>query len=326
MSTANLAFKLSEPGASLGHEPTMREYLSCYEFPQPPDLRYGYLRFESPQPDNRVSLFGQVWLPDHALGTVLLLHGYSEHAGNFSRLVRSFTDARFAVATLDFRGHGLSEGPRGHIQSPDEYVEDAETFLNIVFPHLLPNRPLFLWGHSLGGMVGLQLLLRGRTPVKPSAACFTSALLGFPDLSPTQKVLSLLSPLIAKIFPTLPVSHNIPDPALSHDSQYLEQRKQDPLIHRVTTPQWYLSIRTALNELHAQASEFQKLAPTLFLLAGQEQVTNLTEARRFAFTAYSGLKHKVIEFPGYFHELEKEPEIRERIISECLAWYRSHGL
>jgi hypothetical protein len=53
-------------------------------------------------------------------------------------------------------------------------------------------------------------------------------------------------------------------------------------------------------------------------------VTNLNEARRFAFHAYGSLKHKVIEFPGYYHELEKEKGVRDRILSESLAWIRSH--
>jgi hypothetical protein len=54
-------------------------------------------------------------------------------------------------------------------------------------------------------------------------------------------------------------------------------------------------------------------------------VTSLNEARKFAFRAYSGLTHKVIEFPGYFHELEKEKAIRARVVSESIGWFKSHS-
>ena len=58
------------------------------------------------------------------------------------------------------------------------------------------------------------------------------------------------------------------------------------------------------------------------MLAGEERITNLLEARRFAFQAYAGQQHKVVEFPGMFHELEKEESIRDRVVSETVAWFR----
>lgn len=317
-------FKLSEPGSSLSHDPVMMEYLRCYEFPQPPAVRYGFLRFESPQTKDRVGLFGQAWVPPHATGTVLLLHGYCEHAGNYSHLIADFTNARLAVIMLDLRGHGLSEGPRGHLQNPDTYAEDVEAFVDRIYPQVLPNRPLYLWAHSLGSLVALQLLKRGKLPVRPSAVVLSSPLLGLPELVGSQKFLAKIAPVVAAILPTLPIAHGIPSGVLSHDEEYLARRHEDPLIGRNTTPKWFLAIRKAVAEVQAHAAKYLNLSPTLFLLAGDEKVTNLNESRRFAFQAYGSLKHKVIEFPGYYHELEKEKAIRARIVSESLAWFKSH--
>lgn len=318
------AFKLSEPGSSLSQDPAMTEYLRCYEFPQPPTVRYGFRRFESPQSKDRVNLFGQAWVPNHATGTVVLIHGYSEHGGNYSQLVRDFLGARLAVVMLDLRGHGLSEGPRGHLDSPQAYAEDFESFVAGIFTQILPHRPLYVWGHSLGALVGLQLILRGNLPVRPTAAIFTSPLLGYPELKGREKLLAALAPAVATILPTLPISHGIPPQILSHDEEYLSRRFEDPLIGRVSTPRWLLTVRKAMEDVQSRAVEFQGLCPTLLMLAGDERVTNLNESRRFAFQAYAGMKHKVIEFPGYFHELEKEKAIRPRIVSESLAWISSH--
>ncbi len=318
------AFKLSDPGASLASDPTLSEYLRCYEFPLPPDVRYGYLRFQSSQARDRVGLFGQAWVPYHPVGTILLIHGYSEHTGNYAELVRDFVGARFAVAALDLRGQGLSEGARGHLESPTAYVEDVEDFLKEIFPLLLPSHPLFIWGHSLGALVGLQLLLRGKIPARPHAAVFTSAFLGFRELTGGQKFLAQLAPLLAKLLPSLPVAHKIPPTVLSHDESYLARRLEDPLISRVATPLWLMSAGKAIQEVRANVGQFQRLSPTLFMLAGDERVTNLTDARKFAFEAYASLRHKVIEFPNYLHELEKEPAVRPRVLSETLAWFRSH--
>lgn len=303
----------------------MTEYLRCYEFPQPPEVRYGFVRMESPQAKDRVSLFGQAWVPLHAAGTVLLVHGYSEHSGNYAQLVRELVAARFAVAALDLRGHGLSEGSRGHAEFASVYAEDLEAFAHAVFPLLLPNRPLYLWGHSLGALACLQAISRGKLPLPPAAAVLTSPLLGFPELSGVRRLMAGLAPMMASLFPTLPVAHGIPPEILSHDEEYLARRHEDPLIARVATPRWLTSMREAVASVQAEAKSFQTLSPTLLLLAGDEKVTNLNEARRFAFNAYAGMRHKVIEFPGYYHELEKERVIRERIVSESIAWFRSHS-
>lgn len=325
MTEEKTPFKLSDPGTSLANDPTMGEYLRCYDFPQPPDVRYGCLRFNSLQQQDRVSLFGQAWLPSHAMGTILLLHGFSEHTGNFSELVRFFVKNKFAVIAMDMRGHGLSEGPRGHLENPHFYAEDIETFIRLVFHQVLPHRPLYLWGHSLGSLVGLQVLLRGKLPIRPSAAVFSSAFLGFPELTGVQKFLATFASPMAKLLPTLPISHGISPQKLSHDESYLARRNDDPLISKVATPKWFTSCEQAISEVQRNAETFQHLTPTLFLLAGNENITNLNEARRFAFTAYNSTKHKVIEFPGFFHELEKEPEIRERVVQESVAWFKSHS-
>jgi acylglycerol lipase len=319
------SFKLSDPGSSAIQDPTMAEYLRCYDFPQPPTARYGYFRFDSGQERDRIQLFGQAWLPEHAIGTVLLIHGYCEHAGNYAQLIDNFIKEKFAVMTMDLRGHGLSEGARGHLEQENFYAEDLEKFCEILFSQLLPFRPLYIFGHSLGGMVGLQLILRGKLPVKPSAAVFTSPLLGFPELSGKNRALSKMAPLVSAIFPALPIPHGIAPEILSHDEEYLGRRMEDPLMGKFTSPKWFLSTSNAVKALQRESKEFLHLTPTLLLLAGEEKVTNLDEARKFAFQAYGSMKHKVIEFPGYYHELEKEPGIRSRIVNEATAWLRAHA-
>ncbi len=318
-------FQLSEPGSLQAQDPAMAEYLLSYSFPPPSDARYGFVRLESPQKENRVRLFGQGWVPMHPIGTIAILHGYAEHSGNYSRLVREMVSNQYAVITIDLRGHGLSEGPDGHLDSPNHYVEDVEVVLEEILGKLLPNRPLFLWAHSMGGLIGMQLLLRCRLKTQPKASVFTSPLLGFPDLAGIQKMMSSFAPLMARLVPALPVPHGIPAEVLSHDIDYLSRRARDPLIKGNTTPKWFESMRMAVTEVQANASRFQALSPTLLMLAGKEKVTNLAEARRFASSAYSGQIHKVLEFPEFFHELEKEPGVRQRIVSESLAWFRSHA-
>lgn len=317
--------KLSEPGNALSQDTATQEYLRCYDLPAPPRVRYGSMRFDSPEPSFRVGLFGQAWMPLQPEATVLFIHGFCEHVGNYGRLISELVDARIAVAAIDLRGHGFSEGPRGHVDAPQCYLEDLEYFAKIAFAALTPNRPFHIFAHSLGGLLALQLLLRKKLPTTPASVVLSSPLLGFPGLTGMNKILAPLAPLIAKVMPALPIAAKIKTSSLSHDEAYLKERAQDPLIFDVATPQWLVSCTKLVAEVQDQAKTFATAPPTLLLLAGDERVTNLTEARRFAFNGLASVKHKVVEFPGQRHELEKEPEIRARVVKESIAWMLSHN-
>src|SRR5581483_1605020 len=78
------------------------------------------------------------------------------------------TDLRargFAVATLDWRGQGLSDRAlpdrnKGHIENFSQYDTDLEAFMNeVVLPDCPP--PLFAIGHSMGGAVMMRVARAG---------------------------------------------------------------------------------------------------------------------------------------------------------------------
>jgi alpha-beta hydrolase superfamily lysophospholipase len=64
----------------------------------------------------------------------------------------------FAVYSFDHRGHGRSPGQRGHINDFAQFRGDVNAFLETVAAQE-PERPLFLMGHSLGGLIVLDYVL-----------------------------------------------------------------------------------------------------------------------------------------------------------------------
>ncbi len=322
--TTEVKFRLSDPGLPYSQsDSNLVDYLNSRGFPSPPNIRYGNLSFEASQNSHRVKLFGQAWRPSSVKGTVLLIHGFAEHIGNYGQLIKNFAEDGYAVIALDMRGHGLSEGIRGFVESPYCYAKDIEEWISYCFPHIAPNKPLFIWGHSLGGLVGLHLIMRGNFPVVPSAATFSSPLLGFPRLAGFRKILMRFSSVVARLFPTLQISSGIPNTALSSDHRYLERRELDGLVHHSVTPAWVLNVGKTIKEVRSYAWDIESTCPILLMLAGQEVVTNLMDARDFAFQNLSFLEHKVIEFPDARHELEKE-SVRSRVISETISWFDTH--
>jgi lysophospholipase len=104
--------------------------------------------------------------PPGRKGTVCIFQGRTEFIEKYFEVARDLNARGFAVATIDWRGQGLSErllgDPRkGHISSFAQYVTDLETFMReIVLPDCPP--PLFGLGNSMGAAVLMRAAALGR--------------------------------------------------------------------------------------------------------------------------------------------------------------------
>src|SRR5262245_53926721 len=94
-----------------------------------------------------------------ARGRIVIVHGYAEHKGRYRQLVETLVAAGYACHLLDLRGHGESEGQRGHVSGFEEYRSDLERFLYEVRTQDAAASPLLLLGHSLGGLIALDFVL-----------------------------------------------------------------------------------------------------------------------------------------------------------------------
>jgi lysophospholipase len=97
---------------------------------------------------------------------VCIFQGRTEFIEKYFEVARDLNARGFAVATLDWRGQGLSErllgDPRkGHISSFAQYVTDLETFMReIVLPDCPP--PLFGLANSMGAAILMRAAALGR--------------------------------------------------------------------------------------------------------------------------------------------------------------------
>ncbi len=91
---------------------------------------------------------------------VVLVHGVGEHSGRYMNIVGPLVEGGYAVFSYDQRGHGASEGRRVHIDRWSEYRDDLGTYIEMVSTQV-PERPVVLYGHSMGSLVVLDYLLCG---------------------------------------------------------------------------------------------------------------------------------------------------------------------
>lgn len=98
------------------------------------------------------------------IGTVVIVHGFTESAEKFREMSYSFLKMGYNVYAIDNRGHGRSF--RLNPETPDvvaigkftDYVEDLNTLITQVVRRDNAPEPLYLYAHSMGGAISVQYL------------------------------------------------------------------------------------------------------------------------------------------------------------------------
>ncbi len=105
------------------------------------------------------NIYYQCWLPESDPKAVLLVvHGLAEHSGRYMNVVDYFTPRGYAVYGIDHIGHGKSDGDRVYVERFDDFVQTLELFTDMI-RQWQPGHPIFLVGHSMGGLIGAAYLL-----------------------------------------------------------------------------------------------------------------------------------------------------------------------
>ncbi|MFH1294087.1 MAG: alpha/beta fold hydrolase [Pseudomonadota bacterium] len=105
------------------------------------------------------NIYYQAWLPKGNVKAVLLVvHGLGEHCGRYMNVVNHFVPLGYAVYGFDHIGHGKSEGMREFVERFEDYANTLTIYYNIVKDRQ-SGKPVFLLGHSMGGLIASYYLL-----------------------------------------------------------------------------------------------------------------------------------------------------------------------
>jgi acylglycerol lipase len=171
-------------------------------------------------------IYFQEWAPDQIpYAHVLLVHGLGEHSGRYAHVGEFFAQTGLSLTVMDLLGHGKSEGQRGHAESYDEYCNIIQYFLQDLNTRK-PQLPVFLYGHSLGGLLVLYYTLN-RKPSIIKGVISTS-----PGLEPGFKVpqwKTILGNMLYTIAPRFAMDNGLPIDGISHDKAIIDAYKKDPL-------------------------------------------------------------------------------------------------
>jgi acylglycerol lipase len=259
-------------------------------------------------------LCGQSWTPPASpRAAILIVHGLAEHSGRYAATAAVLAGAGFAVHAIDYRGHGRSEGRRVHVDDVDDYVADAQAGLTEA-RRRSPGVPVFLLGHSQGGLIALKLALDH--PAAIDGLVVTSPFLAVHPASRPSPVVRAMARVMVQVAPRRPMPTNIDVALLSREKSVGEAYARDPLVSHAASAGWLRAIGQAQREVRARARELR--VPTLLMASGSDRLVDPEAARQFARDAAPD----VVEFvwwDGFYHEMLND-QGREKVLARIVAW------
>lgn len=257
------------------------------------------------------------WKPDsQPKACVLLVHGIGEHTGRYQHVAEYFTQAGYAITGFDLRGHGKSEGIRGHAPSFDHLMEDITQGIAIVRSNF-PGLPVFLYGHSLGA--SLVIFYSITRDSNPAGVIATSPALGVTVPIPPAKM--LLGKIMYAVFPTFQMKNGLDPNDLSRDTSVGKRYKSDSLVHSFTTARLGLDLLNSgsFNIEHASKIHW----PMLLMQGSADKLVSPELTRNFAERAPSQIV-TFKEWDGYYHELHNEPQ-KDTVLQTMIDWLDAHN-
>jgi alpha-beta hydrolase superfamily lysophospholipase len=259
-------------------------------------------------------LFACGWRPEEpgrTKGVVGIVHGMGEHSGRYAHVAEMLTDEGYAVLGFDQRGHGRTEGKRGHTPSYEALLEGMDLMLDEA-ARQYPGLPRYAYGHSMGGNVVLNYALR-REGRKLAGAIATGPWLRLAFRPP--KMTLVAGRIMERFYPAFTNHRPLAAERLTSDPDMARRYADDKLGHGLITARFFFSIQRAGRWALEHADRLS--IPLLLMHGGDDQVTSLAASRQFAERA--GPRCTFVEWPHFRHELHNELE-RERVFSLVRRW------
>jgi acylglycerol lipase len=260
-----------------------------------------------------LSLHFLAWRTASPRAVLVLVHGLAEHSGRYLHVGSHFAAAGYAVYAPDLRGHGKSPGPRVHVATFDEYLDDLAA-LRALAGRDYPATPVFLVGHSQGGLVALRYALA--QPREVAGLILSSPLLGFHPKARASPALAALARVLSVLWPSVLLPNHVDTSAVSRDPEVVRRYREDPLVSGTVSPRWFTSVTSAMRQAHEGAPALA--VPTLLMASGADRLADPDASARFAARAPASTL-QYVRWDGLYHEMFNEPE-QETVFSRMDAW------
>lgn len=249
---------------------------------------------------------------DEVIATLLIIPGLGEHGGRYAESAGFFNAQGLNVCSIDVQGHGHSPGKRACIESYESLQDDVEAAKREV-DRLYPGLPCVIWGHSMGGNLVINYLLRRQN--LPHCAIASAPMLRAVKL-PSHAFIWIARQL-ARFLPNMQLSSSVDSSDCTRDERFQKMMRADKLYFRTVS----LRLGAALIDSGEWALQnaSQLKIPLLLAHGLSDVVTSADASREFAKRSGRHCELKLIE--DSLHDIHRDLN-RNDFYQMLLSWIR----
>jgi len=236
---------------------------------------------------------------------ILIVPGLAEHLNRYDHVANALSNAGYNVVVMEPRGHGKSDGLRGHVDGWKQYVEDVDAAASTF------DGPIFLMGHSTGGLIALSSVLEGlKNEVR-------GLVLSGPNVVDTvdAPIKKAAAKLLSKLTPRLSMATGLDSSLLSRDPQVVKDYDADPLVYGTVTARFFIEMTNAQARVMENAPN--GTLPLLLQVGGKDGIVDSQSS--MAMARNWNTPAEIICYPELYHEIFNEPE-KEQVLGDLLKW------
>ena len=261
-----------------------------------------------------LKIFLRSWRPAGTpRAVVFIVPGFNAHSGQYTWVAEQLVADGLAVYAVDLRGRGKSDGERYYVDKVADYVSDVAGAMKIAKSRE-PGLPVFLLGHSAGGVVACLYTLDNQAELAGLICESFAFQVPAPDFA-----LAVFKGL-SHIAPHAHVLH-LKNEDFSRDPKRVAELNGDPLIAHETQPTKTLAELVRADE--RLKKEFPLITlPVLIIHGTADKATRPSGSQLFYDTA--GSKDKTLKlYEGYFHDPLADIG-KEAVMADITAWIDKH--
>jgi alpha-beta hydrolase superfamily lysophospholipase len=212
---------------------------------------------------------------------------------------------------MDHPGHGKSDGARKYVDRFEEFIDNVKSYFDRIQGRQA-GKPIFLVGHSMGGLISAVYLLDHQAGLK-------GAILSGPSVKIPGNVSPItvfIGKMLTTLMPKLGLLKTAPE-GVSRDPAVVKAYIDDPLVSKKKT-----SARLAsemLKAIQRVGSEAGKITlPILILQGGADWIVDPAGARML-YDLVSSADKEIKIYDGLYHEVYNEPE-HPQVLRDVERW------
>jgi acylglycerol lipase len=278
-----------------------------------------FKNFDLIDKENNGKVVGYVWDLEKPEYVVCIIHGLGELAGRYDRMNGYFGKANLAAVSMDLRGHGLSDGSRGHCAPRQLILQDVDALIEETQVRY-PGVPIILYGHSLGGNIALDYKSRGRHNDVPVAFVISAPWLILKE-TPSPIMRKLVS-VLSRVAPSLAIKSAIDEKILGHPDS-VQPYNENPLVHdkiSMLSAREGLEIGEAIVAGTHEDNGGSKGKPWLLMHGTDDRICDINGSKALYKRAPENCTF--IPWEGLFHEIHNGNETSrgEEVILKMIQW------